>query len=84
MAVMAAAVVAAADMAAAAAEEEAAAATAAAIADRAKRPIQYFCSKGARYHSRALFRNSFSRSDCNVLMIRLSIEPRRAYGGGVY
>jgi hypothetical protein len=58
-----------------------AAATGAAIADRAKTPIQYFCSKSAR-STAGRFINSFSRSGWNVPMMRLSIELRRAYGEG--
>jgi hypothetical protein len=70
--------VAAADMAAAVAAAD----MAAAIVDRAKRPIQFFRSKSARFHSSALFVNSFLRSGCKMPMMRLSIEPRRAYGEG--
>jgi hypothetical protein len=74
----------------AAAEEEdmaaavvvAAVATAVAIGETAKTFNPVFYSKSARFHSRALFVKSFSRSGCNVPIIRYSIEPRRTYGGG--
>jgi hypothetical protein len=56
-----------------------AAATAAAIGDRAKRPIQYFSARAPRFHKRALFVNSFSRSGAPLDAIEEWLIPPWIY-----